>query len=98
MPSQRSPNFPAFRTATVSPGEATFTSAASSPALPLAVRVSTGWRVPKSRMSPAVARASTVWNSEVRWCNAGRARISRTDSGRGVGPGVYRRSSLTATT
>ena len=48
----------------------------------------TGRNALKSRMRPAVTRASTVWNSPVRWCKAGRDRISRTDSGSGVGPGV----------
>ncbi len=91
MERQRWPNLPASTTSTFSPGvNKPYTAAVMAP-VPEQESGSTGPCVPKRTRSFSCTRPMTALNALLRWWIMSRARVRRTRSGRGVGPGVSRR-------
>jgi hypothetical protein len=86
--SQRSPNLPAVTTATVSPGDSVFTTAASIAPVPEHASGITSCEVCTSRLSPARTSTNSASYSGVRWWMIGCAMASSTSLGTGVGPGA----------
>ena len=78
---------PPLKTATRSPGEKQFATAASIPPEPLAVSSSTSFSVWKTYLSPSSTRPSISPNSAERWWTILTCE-SPTGGGIGVGPGV----------
>ena len=64
---QRSPNFPAFKTSTGSPGEVRFETEASMKPVPEEVRTSTSFFVPMNSLRSASTRVKSARKSAVRW-------------------------------
>jgi hypothetical protein len=87
---QRSPNLPALRVRTLSPGDRVFTTAVSMAPVPDEVRMKRSSLVPKTIFSISVVSMKIFENSGVRWWMMGSAAAARTFSGTGVGPGESR--------
>ncbi len=86
--SQRSPNFPARATTTVSPADSVLTSAASIAPVPEHASGITSVDVWNSRLSPSRTSTKSASYSGVRWWMIGCAMARRISLGTGVGPGA----------